>query len=111
MAISVFSRELRKHSNPQIENILDIFLRNDINQMVDTALLDDQPSSISRPAGILNGVAAIAPGASRSPECAHEENNKAAEPQKPTGKRPKGLVASSKEDRGPWLGLAQLARN
>ena len=40
-----------------------------------------------------------------------EENNKAAEPQKPTGKRPSGLVASSKEDRGPWLGLAQLTRN
>jgi hypothetical protein len=40
-----------------------------------------------------------------------EENNKAPEPQKPTGKRPSGLVASSKEDRGPWLGLAQLARN
>lgn len=40
-----------------------------------------------------------------------EENNKTAEPQKPAGKRPSGLVASSKEDRGPWLGLAQLARN
>jgi hypothetical protein len=40
-----------------------------------------------------------------------EENNKAPEPQKPTGKRSSGLVASSKEDRGPWLGLAQLARN
>ncbi|MBZ9606116.1 hypothetical protein [Phyllobacterium chamaecytisi] len=41
----------------------------------------------------------------------NEENNKAHEPQTPTGKRPSGLVASSKEDRGPWLGLAQLARS
>jgi hypothetical protein len=38
-----------------------------------------------------------------------DEENKPAEPQKPTGKRPSGLVASSKEDRGPWLGLAELA--
>jgi hypothetical protein len=29
-----------------------------------------------------------------------DEENKSAEPQKPTGKRPTGLVASSKEDRG-----------
>jgi hypothetical protein len=38
-----------------------------------------------------------------------DEENKPAEPQKPTGKRPSGLVASSKEDRVPWLGLAELA--
>lgn len=40
-----------------------------------------------------------------------DEENKTADPQKPTGKRPSGLVASPKEDRGPWLGLAQLARD
>lgn len=40
-----------------------------------------------------------------------DEETKAAEPQKPTRKRPSGLVASSKEDRGPWLGLAQLTQN
>ncbi|MBB3234993.1 hypothetical protein [Phyllobacterium endophyticum] len=41
----------------------------------------------------------------------NDEEDKAAEPQKPKGKRPSGLVASPKEDRGPWLGLAQLTRN
>jgi hypothetical protein len=44
-----------------------------------------------------------------SDEGKKDEENTSAEPQKPTGKRPSGLVASSKEDRGPWLGLAQLA--
>jgi hypothetical protein len=40
-----------------------------------------------------------------------DEETKSAEPQKPAGKSAKGLVEASKEDRGPWLGLAQLARN
>ncbi|UGY08649.1 hypothetical protein [Phyllobacterium pellucidum] len=56
VSLSTFSRDLRKHSNPQIERLLDGMLRRDINGIVDKALVDDQPSSIKRPAGLLNGV-------------------------------------------------------
>jgi hypothetical protein len=62
-AISVFSRELKKRSTPAIEAVLDTVLRADINQIIDTALTDDQPSDSTRPAGLLNGVTPLAAGA------------------------------------------------
>jgi hypothetical protein len=63
-SISVFSRDLRKHSNPSIEAVLDSVLRADLNSRVDATLVDDQPADAKRPAGLLNGVTATAAGAS-----------------------------------------------
>jgi len=62
VSLSTFSRDLRRHSNPQIERVLDTILRADINAIADSTLVDDQPESSRRPAGILNGLTATPAG-------------------------------------------------
>ncbi|MDX0487219.1 phage major capsid protein [Sinorhizobium medicae] len=69
-AISIFSGELKKRSNPDIEALIDTALRADIATIVDTALLDDQPGSIARPAGLRYNVAAVPPSAATDPVAA-----------------------------------------
>jgi HK97 family phage major capsid protein len=62
--IAIISRELRKHSNPQIEAIISTFLRRDLNSVIDGTLLDDKPADAARPAGLLFGVTATPPAGS-----------------------------------------------
>jgi hypothetical protein len=62
-AISVFSRDIRKYATPKIETIIDGVMRRDINEIIDTALTDDQPGDATRPPGLLYGLAPLAAGA------------------------------------------------
>lgn len=57
--ISVFSRELAKYSNPQIEGLLRQEITADTALTIDTLLLDATAGSAVRPAGLTNGVTAI----------------------------------------------------
>ncbi len=61
--IAVISRELKKYSSPAIEGVISTFLRNDLNAIIDAALIDDQPSDAARPQGLLFGVSPTPPGA------------------------------------------------
>jgi hypothetical protein len=63
MGMAIISKQLKKYSSPAIEAIISAFLQRDLNAVIDGALLDDQPSSQSRPQGLLNGVTATPPGA------------------------------------------------
>jgi hypothetical protein len=63
LGFAAFSRELRKHSNPSIERILDSVMRQSLNEVIDTALVDNLPSDAARPAGLLNNVTPTPPGA------------------------------------------------
>lgn len=57
-----FSRELAKRSTPAIEALVRQAILEDTGVILDTALLDAAASSSSRPAGLLNGVSAVASG-------------------------------------------------
>jgi HK97 family phage major capsid protein/HK97 family phage prohead protease len=57
-----FSRELAKRSTPAIEALVRQAILEDTAVILDTALLDAVASSTARPAGLLNGVAAVAAG-------------------------------------------------
>lgn len=57
-----FSRELAKRSTPAIEALVRQAILEDTAVILDTALLDNVASSTARPAGLLNGVSAIASG-------------------------------------------------
>jgi hypothetical protein len=54
--ISTFTKEVSRYSVPQIEAVLGAGMADDTALAVDAALLDSQPASASRPAGLLNGV-------------------------------------------------------
>jgi hypothetical protein len=69
-AISVFSGELKRRSNPEVEAILDVVMRRSLNKLIDTALADDQPASTTRSAGLRNGVAATPAGTSMAADLA-----------------------------------------
>ena len=69
-AISTFSGELRKHSNPSIETVVGAALQSDLGHIVDAALVDDQAATSLRPAGLRNGVAGLTPSASADPDTA-----------------------------------------
>jgi HK97 family phage prohead protease len=58
--ITTFTREIAEHSTPSIEGILRDALLEDTSIALDTVLLDTNPATAIRPAGILNGVAATA---------------------------------------------------
>lgn len=58
--ISTFTREMAQHSTPQIEALIRDAMVEDTALVIDTYLLDDQPASATRPAGLLNGVTPIA---------------------------------------------------
>jgi HK97 family phage major capsid protein/HK97 family phage prohead protease len=54
--ISVFTREISKYSNPQIEGLVRREIINDTAMTLDSLLLDAVAGSSVRPAGLLNGV-------------------------------------------------------
>lgn len=57
-----FSRELAKRSTPAIEALVRQAILEDTAVILDTALVDATASSTARPAGLLNGVSAVATG-------------------------------------------------
>lgn len=57
--ISVFSQELRERSTPTIESVVSDALESDTAQILDTRLLDANPATAARPAGLRSGVAAL----------------------------------------------------
>jgi len=57
-----FSRELAKRSTPAIEAIVRQAILEDTAAILDSAILDATAASGARPAGLLNGVAAVASG-------------------------------------------------
>jgi HK97 family phage prohead protease len=54
--ITVWSREMADHSIPAIEGVLREAIQQDTAVAIDTILLDANPATTIRPAGILNGV-------------------------------------------------------
>lgn len=60
--IVAFSKELAKRSTPQIEGLVRQAIIEDTAVILDTALIDNVASSTARPAGLLNGVSAVASG-------------------------------------------------
>jgi HK97 family phage prohead protease len=57
--LSVFSREIAMYSNPAIEGIIRQAITDDTSINIDALLLDSNPVSTTRPAGLTNGVTAI----------------------------------------------------
>jgi hypothetical protein len=57
--ITVFSREISEHSVPAIEGVLREAIQEDTAVSLDSVLLDANAATTVRPAGILNGVAAL----------------------------------------------------
>jgi HK97 family phage prohead protease/HK97 family phage major capsid protein len=57
--ISVFTREMEEHSTPAIEGLIREAIQQDTSVAVDSVLLDANPATAVRPAGLLNGVAAL----------------------------------------------------
>jgi HK97 family phage major capsid protein len=66
--ISTFTRELAAHSTPSIEGIIRDAMGEDTAVTIDTVLLDANPATTIRPAGLLNAVVPIA--ASAAPDSA-----------------------------------------
>lgn len=60
--IVAFSRELAKRSTPAIEALVRQSILEDTGVVLDAALIDATASSTARPAGLLNGVSAVASG-------------------------------------------------
>jgi HK97 family phage prohead protease len=61
--ITVWTRELDEHSLPAIEGILRDAIQTDTGISIDTVLIDSNPATAIRPAGILNGVTPLTPTA------------------------------------------------
>lgn len=57
-----FSRELAKRSTPAIEGLVRQAILEDTAIILDSAILDNVAASTARPAGLLNGLAAVATG-------------------------------------------------
>lgn len=57
-----FSRELAKRSTPAIEGLVRQAILEDTAVILDSAIVDATASSTARPAGLLNGVSAVASG-------------------------------------------------
>lgn len=60
--IAAFSRELAKRSTPDIESVVRQAILEDTAVILDGAIIDATASSTARPAGLLNGVSAVASG-------------------------------------------------
>jgi HK97 family phage major capsid protein len=56
--ITTWTREMQDHSIPAIEGLLREAIQQDTSVAVDTVLIDANPATVIRPAGLLNGVAA-----------------------------------------------------
>ena len=54
--ITTFTREMSDHSTPAIEGILRDAIQTDTTVAVDSVLIDANPATLVRPAGLLNGV-------------------------------------------------------
>jgi HK97 family phage prohead protease len=65
--ISMFSEEIGSRSTPQIESLLRQEMEEDTAVAIDTALIDANAASTTRPAGLRNGVAGLTPTASGTP--------------------------------------------
>ena len=65
--ISVFTSEIMRMSNPQIEGIVRDRIRKDTAIMLDQLLLDATASSAARPAGLLFGVSATTASTNTNP--------------------------------------------
>jgi HK97 family phage prohead protease/HK97 family phage major capsid protein len=61
--ISTWTREMGDHSVPAIEGLIRQAIQEDTTVAVDSVLLDTNPATVIRPAGLLNGVAATPPTA------------------------------------------------
>jgi HK97 family phage prohead protease len=61
--ISSFTREMNDHSIPAIEGLLREAIMMDTSVAIDTVLIDANPATTIRPAGLLNGVAGLTPTA------------------------------------------------
>ena len=57
--ITTWTREMDEHSIPAIEGILREAIQLDTSVATDSVLIDANPATVIRPAGLLNGVAAI----------------------------------------------------
>lgn len=57
--ITTFTREMSEHSIPAIEGVLRDAIQEDTSVAIDSVLLDANPATTIRPAGLLNGVAAL----------------------------------------------------
>jgi len=65
--ISTFTREMAAHSTPQIESLIRGAMVEDTAQVIDTYLLDANPATAVRPAGLLNGATDVPPGDETDP--------------------------------------------
>jgi phage head maturation protease len=65
--ITEFTEEMADHSTPQIEGLLREAISEDTAVILDTRLLDTNPATTIRPAGIRNGVAGLTPSALTNP--------------------------------------------
>lgn len=72
-----FSRELARRSTPAIEAIVRQGILEDTASVLDAALLDTAAASSARPAGLLNGVSAVASGYGGGDHTAVKEDFKA----------------------------------
>src|SRR4029077_19796728 len=61
--ITTWTREIDEHSVPAIEGLLRNAVQEDTAISLDSVLLDANPATVVRPAGILNGVAGLTPTA------------------------------------------------
>jgi len=59
--ITVWTREMSEHSTPAIEGVLREAIQTDTSVSIDSVLIDANPATTTRPAGLLNGVAAQTP--------------------------------------------------
>ena len=59
--ITVWTREMDEHSTPAIEGVLREAIQTDTSVAIDSVLIDANPATNTRPAGLLNGVAAQTP--------------------------------------------------
>jgi HK97 family phage prohead protease/HK97 family phage major capsid protein len=61
--ISTYTREIAEHSTPQIEAVLREIITDDTSISVDSVLIDANPATSVRPAGLRNGVGGLTPTA------------------------------------------------
>ena len=57
--ISCWTKEMDEYSTPAIEGVIREAIQDDTSVAVDSVLLDANPATVVRPAGLLNGVAAL----------------------------------------------------
>ncbi len=69
-SISVFSDELRRRSTPEIERVVEQIMRANLSRIIDATLVSDQPSDVTRPAGLRFGIAALPAGTSMTADLA-----------------------------------------